>query len=376
MKDERVNELDLLRFLAALSVVFFHYSFRGYAAHGLSVMPYPLLAPYSKYGYLGVELFFMISGFVILMTAASGSLRRFVVSRLVRLYPAFWACCTITFVAILAFGKPRFTAQVKQWLANMTLLSGFAHVSSIDGAYWSLFVEIRFYALVAVILFIGRIHQAQLFLNLWLFASIALCFLSLSGFMDAVPWVNLVSKLSDYLIVDYSALFIAGATYYLIWSQGVTLPRVLVVVVSWCLATFQSIYVLKDFENDYNTNMSHYMVASLVTFFFVAMLLVSLRRTGFLGRNRWILLGSLTYPLYLIHQNIGYIIFNMGYPALNSNVLFWGTIICVLMTAYIVHNYVEKKISSPMKSAINKVVDSIQSYAASLYERAKRQNIA
>ena len=66
----------------------------------------------------------------------------------------------------------------------------------------------------------------------------------------------------------------------------------------------------------------------------------------------------------------------MGFPALNSNVLFWGTIICVLMTAYIVHNYVEKKISSPMKSAINKVVDSIQSYAASLYERAKRRNIA
>ncbi|MDD5250387.1 MAG: hypothetical protein PHY45_15495, partial [Rhodocyclaceae bacterium] len=54
----RVNEIDLLRFVAALSVVFFHYSFRGYAADAMSVMPYPLLAPFSKYGYLGVELFF------------------------------------------------------------------------------------------------------------------------------------------------------------------------------------------------------------------------------------------------------------------------------------------------------------------------------
>ena len=63
---QRVNEIDLLRFIAALAVVFFHYAFRGYAADDLSILPYPLLAPLAKYGYLGVELFFMISGFVIL----------------------------------------------------------------------------------------------------------------------------------------------------------------------------------------------------------------------------------------------------------------------------------------------------------------------
>ena len=102
MKNTRVNEIDLLRFFAALAVVFFHYSFRGYAADAMSIMPYPLLASLSKYGYLGVELFFMISGFVILMTAANGSLRSFAISRIVRLYPAFWACCTVTF-----FGNSR-----------------------------------------------------------------------------------------------------------------------------------------------------------------------------------------------------------------------------------------------------------------------------
>ena len=69
----RVNELDLLRFFAAFSVVLYHYTFRGYAADDMSIVPYPLFAPISKYGYLGVDLFFMISGFVILMTASSGS---------------------------------------------------------------------------------------------------------------------------------------------------------------------------------------------------------------------------------------------------------------------------------------------------------------
>ena len=90
----RLYELDLLRFIAAFAVLLFHYSFRGYAKDHYTVMPYLSIAPVTKYGYLGVSLFFLISGFVILMTASSGSTRHFVISRLVRLYPAFWVSCT------------------------------------------------------------------------------------------------------------------------------------------------------------------------------------------------------------------------------------------------------------------------------------------
>lgn len=57
MINRRLKELDLLRFLAAIAVVFFHYAFRGYAKGDMSAMPYPLLAETAKYGYLGVELF-------------------------------------------------------------------------------------------------------------------------------------------------------------------------------------------------------------------------------------------------------------------------------------------------------------------------------
>ncbi len=138
----RVNEIDLLRFIAAMAVVFFHYSFRGYAAGVMPVMPYPAFAPLSKYGYLGVELFFMISGFVILMTAAGGSLRKFLVSRIVRLYLAFWACCTLTFAVTAASGDPRFSTTMGHYLGNMTMLSGFFGVPLIDGAYCSLLVEL------------------------------------------------------------------------------------------------------------------------------------------------------------------------------------------------------------------------------------------
>jgi peptidoglycan/LPS O-acetylase OafA/YrhL len=68
MSRSRINELDVLRLFAALFVVCFHYAFRGHAADGLSPISYPPLLPAAKYGYLGVQLFFMISGFVILMS--------------------------------------------------------------------------------------------------------------------------------------------------------------------------------------------------------------------------------------------------------------------------------------------------------------------
>ncbi len=347
MKGTRINELDLLRLFAALAVVLFHYSFRGYAADAMSIMSYPLLASASKYGYLGVELFFMISGFVILMTAANGSLRGFVISRIVRLYPAFWACCTITFLATIAIGKPRYSASIGQYLFNMTMLSGFLGIPSIDGAYWSLFVELRFYALIAIILVIGRIHQAQAFIFLWLVVSVAL---------EIQP----IGKLRYLLITDYSAFFIAGATYFLIWSKGLSQTRVAIVTISWWLAMFQSIKGLRGFEAHYSTKMNGYIVAGIITTFFLVMMLASLRRTGLVGRSRWLLAGVLTYPLYLLHQNIGFMVFNIAYPTVNTHFLFWSTIVAVLVSAYAVHLFVERRLSLQMRVGLNNIADRIQ----------------
>lgn len=354
----RVNEIDLLRFIAALAVVFFHYSFRGYAADDMSIMPYPLLASVSKYGYLGVELFFMISGFVILMTAANGNLRRFVISRVVRLYPAFWVCCTLTFLVTLAIGEPRYSATFDQYVANMTMLNGFVGIPSIDEVYWSLFVEIRFYALVAIVLLTGRIHRAQTFILLWLISTIAL---------EIYP----VNKLRYLLITDYSSFFIAGAAYFLIWSKGSSLTRIAIVTVSWWLAMFQSINRSKGLETYFNTSMNTYVVAGVITIFFAVMMLISLRRTGIFSHTRWLLAGVLTYPLYLLHQNIGFMIFNIAYPAVNAHILFWCTIIAVLVSAYAVHYFIEIPFSSPLKVSLNMFIDNIQRLIMSFSRRAK-----
>src|SRR5436189_153841 len=98
MNLRRLYEIDLFRFLSAAAVVLFHYTynFQHIAPADMMAFPYFSWAPVTKYGYLGVHLFFMVSGFVVLMSAAQGSARRFVTSRAVRLLPAFWVCCTAT----------------------------------------------------------------------------------------------------------------------------------------------------------------------------------------------------------------------------------------------------------------------------------------
>jgi peptidoglycan/LPS O-acetylase OafA/YrhL len=348
MANARVNELDLLRFIAALAVVLFHYAFRGYAADGLSPLAYPLLQPAVQYGYLGVELFFLISGFVILMTAAPGNLRKFAVSRAVRLYPAFWICCTLTFIVMAVAGTlPGREVTFGQYLANLTMLSGFVGIPSIDGVYWSLFIELKFYALVAVVLLLGRIRQAQFFLGLWLLVT-QLLILRPIGFLQAL------------LITDYAPYFIGGATCFLIWSQGWSRLRGAMLGLAWLQALHLSGRGLAEFESHYGSRLDHGIIMAIVSVFFAVMLLIALGHTGYFSRRRWLTLGALTYPLYLLHQNIGYQIFNAGYPALNPHLLLWGTTALMLVAAYTVHAAVERPLSKALRQWLDKALDRMR----------------
>ena len=339
METRRVGELDLLRFLAAMAVTMFHLMFRGFASDDLSKLPYPLLAPVAKYGFLGVHLFFIISGFVILMTASRGNLRHFAISRITRLYPTFWVCCTLTFVTILLVGGERFSATVGQYFVNLTMLSGFANVAAIDGAYWSLFVELKFYALVALVLLFRQLERTQVLLALWLGVSV---------FLNAFP----VKVLNLTLITEYAPLFIAGAICYLIHARGVSLPRLAMLGVAGIAAVDRALEAVPGFEQKNRTDLNEYVVAGIVITMFVIFLLIALGKTGSLAKMRWVTLGALTYPLYLIHQNIGYMIFNLGYPAINPHVLMWGTLTLLLVAAHLIDRFVEQRCTKGLKNAL------------------------
>jgi peptidoglycan/LPS O-acetylase OafA/YrhL len=355
----RVNEVDLLRFLAVMGVVFFHYAFRGHASDGMSIMPYPL-APIAKYGYFGVHLFFIISGFVIMLSASSGNLRRFVVARIVRLYPAFWICCTTTFVFILVMGAPRYTASFSQYLLNMTMMSGFWGVKSIDGVYWSLFIELRFYSLVCLVLAIGQIERAEILMAIWLLAAIVLV-------------VRPIYPLYDWLIIDYAVYFIAGATFFAIWSKGLSIARFGMIILSLALALHQTILAMPNYEKWFQTRINNSIVAIIIITFFILMLAISLKYTSSFGRRQWLLAGAITYPLYLLHQNIGFMIFNAAYPAVDSHLIFWGTITLAIGAAFAVHVWVEKPVSLQLRIVIEKSIDSLHRFNLHITDQIRKR---
>lgn len=337
----RFYEVDLLRFIAALAVVLFHYGFYGYA-EGKMRLPYFTLAPLAKYGYLGVDLFFLISGFVILMTAFRCSAKRFVISRVVRLYPAFWACCTLTFlVTLLAAGRE--TASFKNYALNMTMLSGFFRTPAIDGSYWSLFVEIRFYVLVFVALLLGQLDRVKALLGLWLFLALVFS-----------RWD--VQYVSYFLISDYAHYFIGGAMLYLIHEEGVCPYKLAIVVSSYLAAVLAAAKVATESALHLGTPFSLVVVAAVIAVFYIVLFLVAIGRTSHIASARWLMLGALTYPLYLIHQYVGYLIFNALYGLVNDHALMCGTLAFVLAIAWAVHENVEKRYSRSFNSLLERLM--------------------
>jgi hypothetical protein len=96
----RLRELDSLRGIAAVCVLLFHLSY-----HTDPYRQFPIQFPWGHYG---VELFFVISGFVILMTLErSASRTEFVISRVTRLYPTYWCAVLFTTCVLALLAKTR-----------------------------------------------------------------------------------------------------------------------------------------------------------------------------------------------------------------------------------------------------------------------------
>lgn len=340
----RVYEIDSLRFIAALMVVMFHWAFRGGATHDYTDLVYRPLLPAAKYGYMGVELFFMISGFVILMSAQGRSVRQFAVSRIVRLYPAFWACCTISALAILAFGDPHFKIGLWKYLANMTMLSNFMpfDVQLVDGVYWSLFVEIRFYVFVALVVWLGWLPHTERLLWAWL---------GVSALLQLAP----ESRVCDWLIGHHAPLFIAGACCYRMHAEGMTRERLLLLAASLPVALYDVVVGAHDLDRRYAAyHLDAMWAAVLLAGFYLVMFTVATRGIGVLRYKAAVACGALTYPLYLLHEDIGFMIFNRLAGRLNTSLMFWGTMALLLLLAWSVHRFVEEPLSRPLKRLLER----------------------
>ncbi len=303
-KRERLHQLDLIRFLAALYVVFYHYGFRGFNGDNMSVLQFEEIEFFSKYGYLGVDLFFIISGFVILMTALNSNIVSFFISRVSRLYPAYWICVSVTALIVLLWGGERYSVTPFVYFTNLTMFNGFFGIEYVDGVYWSLLVELKFYIIIGCILLFRKMKYLKYVIYAWLL--ISTYYLIASQFQ----WDRVLSIINFFLIPRWCSYFVAGMLFYLIRKDGNIKARIIPLL--YCLLLSLSYAFLKvDILNDkFGGVFAKEVVFVLVLFFYVIFYLFSTKRLQFINKPLFLKLGMLTYPLYLLHQNIGYIIFN------------------------------------------------------------------
>ncbi|MEI6076516.1 MAG: acyltransferase [Verrucomicrobiota bacterium] len=158
----RFAHLDLLRGIAACSVAWFHIVQNNpRAIHNDTI--YHVLDASSEYGFLGVSLFFIISGFIIPHSMANCGYRvwdyfRFLWKRLLRLQLPFYA--SILIALIVAYAAPYFPGFAGEkpqftWLqvfANALYLIPFTGHEWIMGIYWTLSVEFQYYLIIGLLM--------------------------------------------------------------------------------------------------------------------------------------------------------------------------------------------------------------------------------
>ncbi|MGW0805775.1 acyltransferase family protein [Nonomuraea sp. NPDC002799] len=341
-KADRLYELDGLRLLAALFVVFFHYTFSGWAG-GASPVSFVAESAWSKYGYLGVDLFFLISGFVVLMSAWGRSPRAFLVSRAVRLYPAYWVGIAITALVTVTLGQSLYRLSLPQVLANVTMFQAVPDIANVDVVYWTLWVEMRFYFLILLFTWIGM-TRTRVMGALW----------GWLGLTFAVE-LGLLPRFADLIVQsEFSHYFIAGMALFMLYKFG--LNRQIALLVPVCLgnAVYRAIGYADAVGERYAVTYSHVLITVIVVGIFLLMTLVALRVTRVLAKAWLVTAGALTYPLYLLHAHIGFIVFDRLGGVVGKYVLLFGLVLIMLGAAYLVHRFVERPLAPRLKSLLSR----------------------
>ncbi|MEO7493614.1 MAG: acyltransferase [Massilia sp.] len=278
----RLTGIDSLRGIAAMLVVLFHYTTRYDELFHHTAAPFASV----PWGHLGVNLFFMISGFVIFMTLEkTRHSMDFVVSRFSRLYPAFWAAVILTFLLTHLLGLPGKLVDGHTALLNLTMLHSFLNVPNVDGVYWTLEVELIFYfwAWLAFRLhLLGRVHL----LLAALFVLRLVYFYAETAMHVDLPW-----QVFRLLILKVIPWFAAGIMVYRLASNYGSVRRDLAVI-----AGAAALLAIAEGPG----------LALLLVALCAVLYLAATARLAILDTRVLVWLGTISYTLYLVHENIGW----------------------------------------------------------------------
>lgn len=332
----RIEYLDGHRGVAILLVVFFHAYARWpeLVPYGNDYAGFPLF----QYGWLGVELFFVISGFVILMTLEKCSTaKEFLYRRWIRLFPAMLICSALIFLTSdFFYERPAGSPKWESLLPGLTFVEpGWwgkiigRPVNGIEGAFWTLYIEFKFYVFAAIVYY-WRGRNTLIF-------SLVLMFLMAAFFRIVEQFFGINSfRIFNYIFsnlsFEYFGWFASGSAFY-VFSQNKS-PK-------WFLVAF--ITAIVSALIDGGLDLQRVFAGSLVAIFFAISTIANCVK-NFLSSRFIVFFGSISYPLYLIHENAMIsMIIKMGHSA--TGIPMWllplPAIAALSTVAFFIYRYCE-----------------------------------
>jgi peptidoglycan/LPS O-acetylase OafA/YrhL len=325
----RLRELDALRGIAVMLVVLVHFTLENDQAK-----------PIFKLGVTGVDLFFMISGFVILLTLEkTKNWQDFIVSRFSRIYPAYWASVSLTAVATILMNVLNNQSWVDlpiKYLANMTMFQNYFKIDDLDEAYWTLQVEVLFYLFMMIVFVSKKLKKIEIISCFALIPVIGYHLLLNTKFHV------LHMRLENYLsLLGHFPLFFAGILFYKMKFEQVTRTRYVLMIL--CLI-IQYILFFDSGTGHYRISQLEY--GSMLIIYFTLFVLYVKDKLNFVVNPLTLFLGDISYNLYLLNNFLGVEFITpllVKYAKLNFWVASFGVALpVILVVAILTNRYVEK----------------------------------
>ena len=335
--------LHLLRVVAALGVVYFHTTSEAGLKLDWDV------------GSRGVDVFFVISGFIIAYIGTTKP-EQFFVRRLVRVVPFYWAATLVVFamVAVLPQLFRTTSASVPHLLASLVFLphaSGGGEMQPTLLLGWSLNFEMFFYVVFALALKISP---------RW---SPAICVAWIVAFVVAIHTIASTSDVMNFYARPIVLEFCFGiAVFYVFrWCSARKDQLAQSAALKWILMFLlvENLVSIVVFEECYRDQAPRYLLAGIPAFFIVASALLLERLWGITSKNRLIyLLGESSYIIYLVHPYIVFAVLRVAVkhagslPSAALALLIVGLLALTCAISVAIHLWFEKPVMAFLRARL------------------------
>ena len=275
------------------------------------------------------------------------SFKNFVISRIARLYITFWIAVTITTIVTLLIGGARFHVSLGQYLVNLTMLNEFVGVPSIDAAWWFMTLVLTFNFLVGILILIKLIKWQDYFAGIWLV-------------LGSITYFYHVPIFSSLLLSNYVSFFVAGIIFQSAKTHGWNWYRYLVMLGSLTVSIHNAVSGARYSQNYFHQPFPVFIEAGLTCVLYVLFYLITIRKKPLNIPNIFILFGAATYPWYLLHQNIGYMVFNWLGQSWNKYLLLSITAIVIISISIVIAKYIEPYCYKKLKTTLETIASFIE----------------